>query len=58
LGVTSEHVLATGEVVTVEPGIYIEDWGGVRIEDVGVVTADGFRVMTTAPKTSPAIAGA
>jgi Xaa-Pro aminopeptidase len=43
-------VLQPGHVTTVEPGIYLADWGGVRIEDVGVVEADGFRVLTTSPK--------
>jgi Xaa-Pro aminopeptidase len=51
LGKTSTDVLQAGNVVTVEPGIYLPDWGGVRIEDVGVVETDGFRVLTAAPKT-------
>ena len=46
----SEDVLSAGQVMTVEPGIYVTDWGGVRIEDVGAVLADGFDVFTTAPK--------
>lgn len=37
-------------VVTIEPGIYIPGWGGVRIEDMAVVTADGCRVLTRSPK--------
>ncbi len=47
---TDEEPLAPGMVVTVEPGIYVPDWGGVRIEDVVVVEADGARVLTGAPK--------
>ncbi len=43
---------AGGEVMTVEPGLYIPGWGGVRIEDVGIVEADGLRVITHAPKAS------
>jgi Xaa-Pro aminopeptidase len=46
----STDTLQPGNVVTIEPGLYIPDWGGVRIEDVVVITADGARNMTTAPK--------
>ncbi|MCL2339387.1 MAG: Xaa-Pro peptidase family protein [Actinomycetia bacterium] len=42
--------LAVGNVVTVEPGIYLEDWGGVRIEDFGAITADGFNNFTHSSK--------
>jgi Xaa-Pro aminopeptidase len=37
-------------VLTAEPGIYIPGSGGVRIEDMVVVTREGHRVMTPAPK--------
>jgi len=37
-------------VVTVEPGIYIPEWGGVRIEDMVVVEDGGCRVLTGADK--------
>ncbi len=39
-----------GNIVTVEPGIYIPGWGGVRIEDDVVITGDGPRIITDIPK--------
>jgi Xaa-Pro aminopeptidase len=47
---TSDAVLAEGQVVTVEPGVYLPEHGGVRVEDTLLVTADGFRRLTRAPK--------
>ncbi|HSS31709.1 MAG TPA: Xaa-Pro peptidase family protein [Solirubrobacterales bacterium] len=46
----SDDVLAPGEVVTVEPGIYLSGKLGVRIEDFVVVSDDGYRNLSTLPK--------
>ncbi|MEG2539831.1 MAG: Xaa-Pro peptidase family protein [Clostridium sp.] len=45
-----ETILEEGMVITDEPGIYIEGFGGVRIEDLIVVTKDGYRVLSSSPK--------
>jgi Xaa-Pro aminopeptidase len=46
----ADDVLAAGEVVTVEPGIYLPGRLGVRIEDLVVVTDDGLRNLSALPK--------
>lgn len=46
----STTVLVPGHVVTVEPGVYIPGLGGCRIEDMAIITSDGFIDPITAPK--------
>lgn len=50
LTANSRVVLQPGMVVTVEPGIYLPGWGGVRIEDDVLVTRTGCEVLTHVPK--------
>jgi Xaa-Pro aminopeptidase len=50
LATTSEDELFEGNVVTVEPGVYLPGKLGVRIEDLVVVTADGYRNLSGLPK--------
>lgn len=51
----SEAVLQPGDVVTVEPGVYRGGFGGIRIEDLVLVTDDGCRLLTASPKDSPCL---
>ena len=44
----AEAALPAGATLTIEPGIYIPDWGGVRIEDLVVIEPDGVRVLSHA----------
>jgi Xaa-Pro aminopeptidase len=47
---TADEKLVPGDVVTIEPGLYYPEIGGVRIEDLVVVTEDGCRNLTRFPK--------
>lgn len=50
LSARSDTVLVPGMTVTVEPGIYIPGFGGVRIEDDILITDTGIRILTSSPK--------
>jgi Xaa-Pro aminopeptidase len=51
----ADATLQVGDVVTVEPGVYHVGFGGIRVEDLVVVTSDGCRVLTAFPKDSPCL---
>jgi Xaa-Pro aminopeptidase len=46
----SDDTLEAGMVITIEPGVYIPHWGGVRIEDDVLVTYDGCKLLSTLPR--------
>jgi len=50
LSAESEDVLEPGNVITIEPGVYLPGLGGVRIEDLAVVRDDGVELLTSFPK--------
>ncbi len=46
----NDDELVPGDVITIEPGVYLPGVGGVRIEDMVLVTQDGLQVLTASPK--------
>lgn len=42
----NDNILKAGDVVTIEPGIYLKRWGGMRIEDMVLVTRKGHKILT------------
>jgi len=50
VGKGSQDILADGMVFTIEPGIYISGWGGVRIEDTAVMEGGKAKVLSKARK--------
>ena len=50
MGTNSTSILTEGMVFTIEPGIYISGWGGVRIEDMVVLEDGKVRLLTKAKK--------
>ncbi len=50
LAFNQQRPLKAGMVITIEPGIYLPGWGGVRIEDDVLVTKDGHQVLSSEPK--------
>jgi len=50
LGPDCQTQIKPSHVITIEPGIYIPDWGGIRIEDDVVLTKQGLEILTQSPK--------
>ena len=50
LSKAGKHIMQPNMLITDEPGVYIPRWGGIRIEDTVLITADGSEPLTRAPK--------
>jgi Xaa-Pro aminopeptidase len=55
IGKRDQTILQSGMAITIEPGVYIEGWGGIRIEDTVVLTGSGCDVLTPTAKELKAI---
>ena len=49
LNLRNPEPLVAGNVVTIEPGLYYPEWGGIRIEDMAMITEDGINDFTSCP---------
>lgn len=50
LGASSESILCEGNVITIEPGLYYNERGGVRVEDMALITSQGIEILSSYPK--------
>lgn len=46
----SEAIIPANSIITIEPGIYIDGWSGIRIEDLGIMTENGVELISKCPK--------